>query len=109
MHLGHHSCALCGTTRGRFSLHHIHRHPRDDVRANLVMLCGDGTTGCHGGVEARDPDAMRDLYTYLLAEREDFFRYLVEKLRAQGHDRPRVGAVAWLGNQFKGVSFARMG
>lgn len=46
------SCRCCG---GRaHSLHHLVPRSRggDDVAANLVGLCGDGTTGCHGAVEA---------------------------------------------------------
>jgi hypothetical protein len=52
LHRDWRECALCGQHRGRLSLHHISKHPRDDVEANLVMLCGSGTTGCHGEIEA---------------------------------------------------------
>lgn len=48
-------CRLCGEPNT--TLHHI--VPRSlrgsDVAANLVSLCGSGTTGHHGMVEARDP------------------------------------------------------
>lgn len=41
-------CGACGRPPG--SPHHV--IPRseggDDVAANLLMLCGSGTTGCHG-------------------------------------------------------------
>lgn len=41
-------CVACGRPPG--SVHHV--IPRgeggDDVAANLVLLCGTGTTGCHG-------------------------------------------------------------
>jgi hypothetical protein len=55
-------CRLCGTISGAFvdgvTLHHV--VPKgggrgDDVAENLVPLCGHGTVGCHGKVEARDP------------------------------------------------------
>jgi len=62
-------CAICSTSRGRLSLHHIRNKPRHDTRDNLIMLCGDGTTGCHGRVTANDPVALR-LLAEALAERE---------------------------------------
>lgn len=64
----------------RRSLHHIHRHPRDDVQANLIMLCGSGTTGCHGRVEARDPDALEALGAVIVMRRADTLDYLIAKL-----------------------------
>lgn len=64
----------------RLSLHHIHKHPRDDLRENLVMLCGSGTTGCHGAVERADPDARRELAKYIRFYRPDTYAYLIEKL-----------------------------
>jgi len=64
----------------RTSLHHIHRHPRDDVQANLVMLCGDGTTGHHGLITAEDRTARVALGNYLLAHRLDTLQYLADKL-----------------------------
>lgn len=52
-------CARCGLELGPMSLHH--RLPRRmggtrDVRSsdprNLVVVCGSGTTGCHGAIES---------------------------------------------------------
>jgi hypothetical protein len=47
------------------SLHHLvqrgGRYGGADVAANLVPLCGHGTSGCHGLVESRDPSACRAL------------------------------------------------
>lgn len=83
-------CALCGDSRARLSLHHVHRHPRDDVTANLIMLCGDGTRGCHGRVEHHDPATMRDLGRVLVATRPEFLTYLTAKLGG------RVEAAAWM-------------
>ena len=55
-------CRVCGCWKRR-TLHHI--VPRsmggDDVADNLVALCGHGTTGCHGHLEARDRTALRQL------------------------------------------------
>lgn len=58
------ACTLCGKTypltlqhrraRGMGST----RRPETDLPANLVTLCGSGTTGCHGYVEA-NPDISR--------------------------------------------------
>lgn len=64
------SCARCGTglsfaQRGvAWSVHH--RRPRGmggtkqawvNQPANLVTLCGSGTTGCHGWIESNRADA----------------------------------------------------
>lgn len=62
------------------SLHHIHAHPRDDVEANLIMLCGSGTTGHHGAVQHREEWARDALRAILRASRPDFARYLAVKL-----------------------------
>lgn len=51
------SCERCGTWSGlAWSIHH--RRPRKmggtkqlERLSNLVLLCGSGTTGCHGWVE----------------------------------------------------------
>ena len=73
-------CALCGATLPHLSLHHIHRHPRDDVRGNLVMLCGSGTTGCHGRIEAHERHASRELRIAIDTRRHDVIEYLDGKL-----------------------------
>lgn len=50
------SCVRCGRSviGIRYSLHH--RKPRSqggaDTPANLITLCGTGTTGCHGWIES---------------------------------------------------------
>lgn len=55
-------CRICETTFGT-SFHHI--VPKslggDDLKDNIVPLCGDGVRGCHGLVEARDPEACATL------------------------------------------------
>jgi hypothetical protein len=70
-------CRIC-TLGDNVTLHHL--VPRslrgDDVAANLVSLCGTGSTGCHGRIEARDPWACTLLgHSLSKAERE----YVVEK------------------------------
>lgn len=54
-------CRLCGAPAT--NLHHIVPRSQggDDVEANLVEVCGSGTTGCHGRIEARDADARSAL------------------------------------------------
>lgn len=51
-------CERCGTHRGA-NLHH--RRPRQmggstdpatNTASNLLLLCGSGTTGCHGWIES---------------------------------------------------------
>lgn len=78
LHLEWKECALCGST-DKLSLHHISKHPRDDVRGNLVMLCGSGTTGCHGKIEARDEETLFALGRYILRSRGDVISYLYER------------------------------
>lgn len=63
----------------RLSRHHIHKHPRDDVEANLISVCGDGTTGCHGLIEAHNERALWALQR-AVASRVDTWEYLVAKL-----------------------------
>lgn len=57
-----HRCVRCGVhLAGRFySVHHrkLRRHG-DHTSANLITLCGSGTTGCHGWVHD-NPDLARD-------------------------------------------------
>lgn len=53
---------------------------------NLVMLCGSGTTGCHGLIEARDSDKERELALYLREWRPDVLAYLEETFPQEGAD-----------------------
>lgn len=73
-------CAIC--FRHGVTFHHV--LPRgergDDDARNGVMLCGDGTTGCHGLVEARDRDARHAVYVHITTERPETIEYLDEKL-----------------------------
>jgi hypothetical protein len=68
-------CALCGATGPQLSLHHLRKHPRDDTEENLVMLCGSGTTGCHGLIEANDAETHATLEAYLGRERPEALVY----------------------------------
>jgi hypothetical protein len=82
LHLEWRECALCRKTDNGLSLHHISKHPRDDVRGNLAMLCGSGTTGCHGLIEFRDPETLKILGRYILSARGDTIAYLYERMGA---------------------------
>lgn len=72
-------CRLCGRGHYRITYHHL--VPRslggDDVADNIVPLCGSGTTGCHGEVEARRPIALK-LLLGALSDAE--YAYCKEKM-----------------------------
>ena len=72
-------CVLCGK---RGTLHHVLPRSRggDDVYENLIGLCGSGTTGHHGLIEANDLDTRNDVGTWLLQERPDVISYVHAKL-----------------------------
>lgn len=77
-------CVICGDID--ISVHHIlSRSPSasgagDDVWENLMPLCGSGTHGCHGGVEAELDSVCRSVGLYIVRERPDTVHYLVKKL-----------------------------
>ncbi len=54
------ACVRCGRPNfwGGFSRHHrqLRRHG-DHTPANLIVLCGSGTTGCHGLVHANPAES----------------------------------------------------
>lgn len=58
------ACVMCGSTY-QLTLQHRRcrgaggtRRPETNGLANLIVLCGSGTTGCHGWAEA-NPSAAR--------------------------------------------------
>lgn len=81
-------CALCGSIGWEhspvpenrvwigLSLHHINKHPRDDLRGNLVMVCGHGTAGCHGLIESNSAEHRGILGIYIVQNRPDTVEYL---------------------------------
>lgn len=75
LHLRWRECVLCGVT-APLSLHHICKHPRDDVEANLVMVCGSGTTGCHGALEGPQSVESWQLAIYIREHRRDTMAWL---------------------------------
>jgi hypothetical protein len=58
-------CAICGREIDGItgSVHHLLKRSQggDDVPENLVPLCGHGTSGCHGDIEARRQPALSRL------------------------------------------------
>ncbi|UVK58627.1 HNH endonuclease [Microbacterium phage CrazyRich] len=54
-------CVWCGRPWGDLlNLHHrlLRSHGTDNSPANLIAVCGSGTTGCHGAIHAH-PDKAR--------------------------------------------------
>lgn len=93
LHREHVECEVT-SLRWPLSLHHINKHPRDDVRGNLVMVHGDGTTGFHGLLEANDVPARQQLGMYITHHRPDTLEYLLWRF-------PRAGqAAAWLERRY---------
>lgn len=72
-------CRVCTRSYVRVSYHHL--VPRslggDDVAENIVPLCGDGVTGCHGEIESRLPVAGKLLAANLT---DGEYAYCVAKL-----------------------------
>ncbi|SDD42756.1 hypothetical protein [Auraticoccus monumenti] len=55
-------CRRCGTARGPHSLHHRQNRGMGGSRqvntlSRLVVLCGTGTTGCHGWITEHPAEA----------------------------------------------------
>lgn len=80
LHSEWHECALCGASVGKLSLHHILKRPRDDLRGNLVMLCGHGTAGCHGEIEHHHVERKLELGLYIVEFRADTIEHLAWRL-----------------------------
>lgn len=77
-------CLVCG--QAPCTLHHVVPRDRfgDDIADNLVPLCGDGTSGCHGLVEAGDAETLRMLAEAIQADEPAVYAYAVEKLGEDG-------------------------
>lgn len=68
------------------TLHHVVPRSRggDDAAVNLVPLCGDGTRGHHGDVEARTGLTSRWLAEAVQQYEPAVYAYAVEKLGEDG-------------------------
>lgn len=82
LHFEFEECLICGCVN--FTLHHVLSRSLggDDVRENLVPLCGDGTSGCHGWVEENVDSVCRTLGLHIQRERPDVLAYLELKLES---------------------------
>lgn len=82
MHFEFEECVLCGNVE--FSIHHFLKRSQggDDVRENLTALCGHGTAGCHGRVEASEEEACRALGVHVTRYRADTVAYLGRRLES---------------------------
>ena len=55
------SCEICGRYRASNGHHRKNRSQGGDHRlSNLLLLCGSGTTGCHGWVTEHPAEAKRN-------------------------------------------------
>lgn len=73
-----HACVRCGlyiTPFGEYSIHHRRprgmggsKRPSTNSPANLLTLCGTGTTGCHGYIESHREQALEA--GYLLTQQQ---------------------------------------
>jgi hypothetical protein len=91
-------CFVCGAINVRLSIHHVHKHPRSDVEENLVVVCGDGTSGCHGEIEHATLGARAVLVSKLRVFRPDVFDYLRRTLGSA------IAADEWLRSYAEGKS-----
>lgn len=64
------------------------------MEPNLVMMCGSGTTGCHGLLEAHHGPTKKMLAGYLLSYRPDTVAYIMEQ-------KGNVGAADWFRRQME--------
>lgn len=69
-------CEVCGRHARGGSLHHRRprgmggtKDPASNAASNAVLLCGSGTTGCHGDVERYRLTSLAD--GLLLSQRQD--------------------------------------
>lgn len=80
------SCVRCGRSLWSVPGSRHHRKPRSvaglserHTAANLVLLCGSGTTGCHGWVHSHVADA--EAHGWLLSACQDPERVPVDTVR----------------------------
>lgn len=73
-------CQKCGRSVANIPASIHHRRPRGmggvrnrrlDIPSNMVVLCGTGTTGCHGWLEHHRQDATRDGWLISKMSRDD--------------------------------------
>ena len=80
-------CRYLGIEQTRpATLHHVVAKSLggSDTESNCVPLCGTGTTGHHGLIEARDPDTCQAFAAALQLYDDDAYSYAIEKLGEDG-------------------------
>lgn len=93
-------CPLCGSSFDRYpgrTRHHVIPKSQggDDFRSNIVWICGDGTRGCHGLIEAGDRSTRVRLRLYLERERPDVINYVTRRIAARNR-APLTAGLEWL-------------
>jgi hypothetical protein len=97
-HFDNEPCVACGLRPA--SLHHIVPKSQrgDDLITNLVPLCGNGTTGCHGRLEAHSDgwEIIAARVRLYVTEKESRRRYVLDKIGQDRFDRryPRAVSLA---------------
>lgn len=80
--LGNPECVVCGD-RGATGHHVVAKgspHFGDDIDANIVTVCGSGTTGCHGAVERHETWACLAVGEHIRDHRPDTIAYIADRL-----------------------------
>ena len=76
------TCVVCGEPGA--NAHHVlygsWAGRRENVVPNGVMLCGSGTTGCHGKFHAGRKEVAKAIGEYIRDHRPDTLSYLATKL-----------------------------
>lgn len=83
-------CTHLGVEQGAPStLHHVVAKSLggSDTESNCVPLCGTGTSGCHGRVEAHEPDTCQAFAVALQLLDDDAYAYAIGKLGEDGFFR----------------------
>jgi hypothetical protein len=79
--LSERACRACGVGLIRPNGHHLvpkgSPHFGDDVEANIIPLCGSGTTGCHGRVHDHDHAVLGAIGAAL---HDDEVAYVLDKM-----------------------------
>lgn len=88
-HLLSDECAnpRCGKSDVSLSVHHVlyGADGKSDDPRNLLLICGDGVSGCHGGAHHANPDVLRGIGE-AIAARPEMIRFVEERL---GQERGR--------------------
>lgn len=65
-------------------------------RRGDCLASGDGVAGCHGKIEANDPEALAELAQHIVDERPDVIDHLIDRLG-------EVPAWYWINRRLRSV------